>query len=853
MKVHPFSIVPKVPDLLSPLKEIMFNLWWSWNPEAVDLFRRIDHEMWSKTGHNPVAMLGMVSQQRLRELAQDPPFIAHMERMSEALKEYLDTAPKTPMTDGEECDLDGTCLAYFSMEYAIHECLPIYAGGLGALAGDHVKSASDLGLPLVAVGLLYRQGHYHQYLSYDGWQKEVYLENDFHNMPLTLVRGDDGEPVVIEVKIQEETVRLRAWMVKVGRVPLYLLDANMDENTPGMREITSRLYAPGAAIRLQQEIVLGIGGVRFLQKIGKAPSIFHMNEGHSAFLALERARITMAEFGLTFEEAIEAIRAGNIFTTHTPVQAGIDHFPADLIKAQLGQELIQMGIPMEGVMRLGLSDPSQGQADLSMAVLAIRTSIYRNGVSRLHGVVARKMWADVWRGTPVDEVPIGHVTNGIHVRTWLSDEMARLYFRYLGPQWMNETNSEKTWERIHEIPDNELWRAKERLKQRLIGYVRKNLPKHLARRGCAQSEVCTGEQVLDPEALTIGFARRFASYKRAALIFREPERLYKILGDKDRPAQIVFAGKAHPADDEGKKLIQQIIRFCRQREFRDRVVFVEDYDINIARYLVQGVDVWLNTPRRPLEACGTSGMKVIPNGGLHLSVLDGWWDEAYTNEVGWAIGNGEEQGDLETQDQLDSYDIYEVLEQDIIPLFYDRLEEEVPIAWVKKMKRAMATLIPVFNTDRMVSEYAEKYYKPAIKYRRRIGAENYRAAMHLAKWKKKVQTAWPNVAVTRVEELSRKETPIGEPLEISCTVALGGLENDDVRVEAYYGPLDNSGEISSPKSHPLHFDLKKDNGEVVFSGTILGEEVGRNGFAIRVRPTHPNLVNEPDSGLVIWG
>lgn len=853
MKVHHFSVVPKVPEALSPLREIMFNLWWTWNPEAVDLFRRIDHDMWSKSSHNPILMLGKVSQQRLMELSEDLAFLAHMKRVHGALLEYLQNCPSQK---GSECPLHGSCLAYFSMEYAIHECLPIYSGGLGALAGDHVKSASDLGLPLVAVGLLYRQGHYHQYLSYDGWQKEVYLENDFHNMAVTLVRGEDGSPVTVDVRIGDHLVKVRAWEAKVGRVPLYLLDVNFDDNPDEVREITSRLYAPGASIRLQQEIVLGVGGVRFLTKIGLGPCIFHMNEGHSAFLAIERASMAMRDYGLNFEEAIEVIRAGNIFTTHTPVQAGIDHFTPELLRSHLGRELSEMGIALEEVLRLGVgdsvADPKEIK-DLSMAVLAIKTSIYRNGVSRLHGEVSRRMWADVWRGTPADEVPIGHVTNGIHVRTWLSDEMARLYYRYLGPQWMNETSSSKVWERIYDIPDNELWRAKERLKQRLIGFVRRTLPKQLARRGCSQSEILSGEQVLDPEALTIGFARRFATYKRATLIFRDIERLSRILNDKNRPVQIVFAGKAHPADDEGKKFIQQIIKFCRQKEFRDKVVFVEDYDINIARYLVQGVDVWLNNPRRPLEACGTSGMKVIPNGGLHLSVLDGWWDEAYTNEVGWAIGNGEDQHDYEAQDQLDSFDIYEVLEQDIVPLFYDRVEEEVPTRWVKKMKVAMSTLVPVFNTDRMVSQYVEQYYKPAIKFKGRISAENHRAATHLTKWKQKVRAAWPKVGVTEVREPAFLETPIGDPLEISCTVALGGLATEDVRVEAYWGQLDSKGEISGAKSHALRFDYKKDSGEVVFGGTIFCEDVGSHGFAIRVRPTHPNLIGESETGLVVWG
>ncbi|NOY45693.1 MAG: glycosyltransferase family 1 protein [Deltaproteobacteria bacterium] len=850
MHIRTFSVTPRLPERLAPLLEIAHNLWWVWNPEAVDLFRRIDHDLWSATGHNPVALLGRVDQDRIESLARDPVFVAHMDRVAQALGRYLSMPTWVSQAYPE---LEAARVAYFSMEFGIHECLPVYAGGLGVLAGDHLKSASELGLPFVGVGLLYRQGYFHQYLTHDGWQQEVYPENDVYNMPLRPVRTEDGAPVEVEVRMAGRPVRIRAWRAQVGRIPLYLLDTNLAANDPADRAITHQLYAPGEGMRIRQEVVLGVGGVRLLEAVGVEPAVCHMNEGHSAFLGLERIRVLMERTELSFAEALEAVRVGSVFTTHTPVPAGIDLFRPPELEEYLGDILKEMGIGVGDLMALGRENPADPNAPLSMAVLALRLSGHRNGVSRLHGRVSRRMWAGVWPGIPEEEVPIGHVTNGIHVRSWLSDEMARLFDRYLGPSWVDEPLDQAMWKRVHDIPDNELWRAQERLKERLVGFVRRRLRTQLERRGAKPDEVRAADEVLDPEALTIGFARRFATYKRAVLLFRDPERLARILNHPDRPVQILFAGKAHPADNEGKKFIQEIVHHCRQKEFRNRVVFLEDYDVNLARYLVQGCDVWLNTPRRPLEACGTSGMKVVPNGGLHLSVLDGWWDEAYDGEVGWAIGHGEEYQNPDVQDRVESLDLYDLLENEVVPLYYTRGDDGLPRGWIQRTKTAMERLTPVFNTNRMVREYAERYYLPALSLWTRFAHSNHQAARALARWKARVREAWAGVRVAEVWADDGAERRVGDEFAVRCLVHLNGLAPEDVQVEAYYGLLDPSGHVTAPARRALRSEGRRDDGAWEFAGQIPCERTGRYGYVVRVLPHHPNLTSPWDLGLVVWG
>ncbi|MBC8100126.1 MAG: alpha-glucan family phosphorylase, partial [Armatimonadetes bacterium] len=707
--VATITVVPDMPEALARLTELAANLRWSWDDEIYMLFRRIDQDLWEKTYHNPVQMLGLVSQERLSQLVADPAFMAHYHRAIAEFDDYMQdtdtwyhqhhTTQRKPL------------LAYFSMEFGLTECLQTYSGGLGILSGDHLKSASDLGLPLVAVGLLYQEGYFQQYLNADGYQQENYPINDYSTQPVTLQRGPDGKPLKINVDLPGRKLYAQIWKVQVGRMPLYLLDTNVPENArQDDRNVTDRLYGGDKRQRIRQEILLGIGGIRALNAMGMHPDVCHMNEGHSAFLALERIRVEMERSKVTFSQARELTKSSNIFTTHTNVPAGLERFGYDLIDEHFTDYYRSMGLTRDQF--IGLGRENMGDYELfSMAVLALNLSADSNGVAQLHGKVAREMWRWMYPQVPTSEVPLGAITNGIHIQTWISREMATLFDRYLDPEWRTQENNPALWQGADGIPDGELWRTHERRRERLVAFARKRLREQLTRRGVSQTEVEAADEALNPDTLTIGFARRFATYKRATLLFRDTARLVKLLNDSERPVQIIFAGKAHPHDEEGKAFIREIVHMARTPDLRHSIVFLENYDMQVARYLVQGVDVWLNTPRRPKEASGTSGMKVIYNGGLNCSILDGWWDEAYSPQVGWAIGNGEEYRDNqgEQQDQIESQALYNVLEQDIIPLFYDRGRDSLPRGWISKVKAGLKTLAPFFNTRRMVQEYAEQY------------------------------------------------------------------------------------------------------------------------------------------------
>ncbi|MCK4602560.1 MAG: alpha-glucan family phosphorylase, partial [Phycisphaerae bacterium] len=605
-----FTIEPSLPDQLSPLLEIAYNLWWSWHGDAQDLFRRLDSDGWDECYHNPVAMLGQIDQGRLNEMAGDEGFLAHMNRVHNELQYYINNRGWWAKTYGGNGEVQ---MAYFCAEYGISECMPIYSGGLGILAGDHIKSASELDIPLVGVGLLYQQGYFRQRLNADGWQLELFPRNDFPNMPVQLARNAEGEPVTINLEIGERMTKVQVWQVRVGRIKLYLLDANLSENSPEDRHITAQLYGGDQEMRIRQEILFGIGGVRILKAMGLSPKAYHMNEGHSAFLGLERIRLLMAEQGVSFDEARQAVAASNIFTTHTPVPAGNDAFEPWMLEKYFANYWQQLGLSREQFLALGRQDPANKEEPMSLTVLAMHLSGFRNGVSRLHGSVSRNLWANIWPGVPNNEVPITSITNGIHTRSWLSHDLASLYDRYLGPRWHENPADTTAWNAVDQIPDPELWRTHERRRERLVAFARRCMRGQLMKRGAGAAELADAEEVLDPEALTIGFARRFATYKRANIILADIERLAKLLNNPDRRVQIIFAGKAHPRDNPGKDLIRQIVHTARKEPFRRSLVFLENYDMNVARYLVQGCDIWLNTPLRPMEASGTSGMKVAAN------------------------------------------------------------------------------------------------------------------------------------------------------------------------------------------------------------------------------------------------
>ena len=705
------TLFDKMPANLSRLPEIAYNLWWSWTPPARALFRRLDRSLWQKTQHNPVKLLHMITSERLENAGNDPAIRRQYDKVCLLLDKELD--PSDSWFHQNYPDEKEKMIAYFSFEFGIHNSLPIYSGGLGILSGDHAKEASDMGIPLVGVGFMYPQGYFRQNLPAHGWQEAVYEQLNMDEAPIQLLRDADGKLVKVKVFIGDHNISAQVWQMNVGRVTLYLLDTDMEDNNPWDRGLSARLYAGDSEMRLRQEIMLGIGGVRLLRYLDIHPTIWHMNEGHSAFLMLECLREKMRE-GASFEEAKSAIKAQSVFTTHTPVPAGHDAFGFHAVEQYLGYLWRDLNLSHEDILSLGEYEESWGTA-FNMTVLALRLAGRANGVSKLHGEVSREMWRPVWQNRPADQLPISHVTNGVHVPTWIAGEMSEVYNTYLGVNWRQVQDDLAVWQRIKDVQADQLWHTHVVLKQKLLHFLRERTRTKWLNGEHDAVQVLSSGQLLDPNALTLGFARRFATYKRANLIFRDIERLQQLLLDVHRPVQLIFAGKAHPADDGGKLLIQEIYKLTQNHQLGGRVAFVEDYDMHVARYLTQGVDVWLNTPRRPHEASGTSGMKASLNGIPNLSVLDGWWVEGYNGANGWAIGSGATTQNEEEQDRQDAISLYQILEDEVVPLFYNRDTDNVPRDWVKMMKEAIYTTAPQFSMKRMLVDYVEQLYVPAIR------------------------------------------------------------------------------------------------------------------------------------------
>ncbi|MCX5770473.1 MAG: alpha-glucan family phosphorylase [Candidatus Hydrogenedentes bacterium] len=749
-----FTVVPKLPPRLQPLMDIANNIWWCWDPGAVGLFFRIDRDLWTDTNQNPKQLLGAVSQARLEVLAKDDSFLNHMDDVVRRLKTYIESGtwkeknPSAPEEFG---------VAYLSAEFGLQESISIYSGGLGVLAGDHLKSSSDLGIPLVGIGLLYREGYFHQYLNADGWQQELYPHNDFYNMMIDVVHDDEGNPVIIDVEYPDRVVKARVWRCRVGRVPLYLLDCDIDQNIPEDREITARLYQGDRDMRIRQEIMLGVGGVKIMRTLNLKPTTYHMNEGHSAFMTLQRVKELMARDALNFWESVDAVRAGSVFTTHTPVPAGNDMFVPELITRYFTKYCSEVGISLDQLLALGRQNPFDAREPFCMTVLALKLSSFSNGVSELHGVVARAMWERTWDGVPIHEIPVTSITNGIHIPFWISHDLAGLYD------------------------------------------------------------------------------------------------LAKILVDEKMPVQFIIAGKAHPQDTQAKELIRRIIHYARQPEVRSRVVFVEDYDINVARYMVQGVDCWLNTPRRPMEASGTSGMKAASNGALNISVVDGWWGEAeILGENGWSIGRGESYTDPNEQDQVESEALYEILEKEVVPMFYDRGRDGLPRDWIHMMKTAIRTICPVFNTNRMVQEYANRFYIPAAIRRATLRADDRKRSKELTAWKQRVQGIWSNVRFTNVESGQTENLFFGSILEVTADLYLDTLKPEDVDAEIYYGDLDSLGRIPKGKTVPMECIQTLENNVYRFRGGVPCLKTGQQGLMVRAIPSHRDLATKHEMALITW-
>ncbi|TKJ40119.1 alpha-glucan phosphorylase [candidate division LCP-89 bacterium B3_LCP] len=843
-----FQVKATLPEELNRLTDLAFNLYWTWNHEAIELFHRLDRDLWDLTNHNPIKMLGKIKQERFNQIIQDDGFMAHLDRAYNQLQQYMNGSTWFASKYGK---VDAPAIAYFSMEYGLSECLPIYSGGLGILAGDHMKSASELGLPLVGIGLMYQQGYFQQYLNADGWQQETYPDNDFYNLPIKLEVDQEGSPIVVQVQFPGRVVSCYVWRVQVGRVALLLLDTNTPENSYDDRKITYQLYGGNQETRIQQELILGIGGMLALRKLGYHVKVCHMNEGHAGFMSFERIRHRKEKDGLSTEEATEIVKSGTIFTTHTPVPAGIDIFQLSTVNKYIHNLSQLSDIDNEFFVSFGRENPNDHREPLNMALMALRTTAYANGVSRLHGEVSKKMWHFIWPNIPEEEVPIGYVTNGIHTNSWISKEMSELLLRYLGPDWHRKPADQSIWDRVERIPDVELWRVHERRRERLVAFTRRRLVEQLKRRGASAKELDDAMETLNPEALTIGFARRFATYKRATLLLKDLNRLKKILGNHMMPVQFIFAGKAHPKDNAGKEFIKELIHFARQNDVRKHFVFLENYDISIARYLVQGVDVWLNNPQRPMEASGTSGMKVIPNGGLNFSVLDGWWCEGYDTDTGWAIGAGEQYHDPEYQDEVESKDLYDVLENEIMPLFYDLGSDGLPRGWIAKMKASMTKLSPVFSTNRMVQEYTEKFYLRAIDNWQKLSADNFAKTKTLVQWKQIIRDNWHDVKIVKTFQ-EKGKAKVGMSMKVDAEVHLGALKPEDVVVQIYSGPLDGDYNIVESVIENMKCVETLEDANYRYEGHIPCNESGQFGYSVRVLPDHPDMIDHFGLEMMHW-
>ncbi|QJB46481.1 alpha-glucan family phosphorylase [Dolichospermum flos-aquae] len=849
--IRTFNVSPSLPSRLEPLRKLAYNLHFDWNVESKDLFRRLDPDLWESTHHNPVLMLGTISQSRLLEVVEDEGFLAQVDRAARQLEDYLQeyTWYKKQRNQHQK-----ECYAYFSAEFGLVDCLPVYSGGLGVLAGDHLKSASDLGLPLVGVGLLYQQGYFAQYLNADGWQQERYLINDFYNMPLHLERNPDGTELRIAVDYPGRKVYARVWRVQVGTVPLYMLDTNIEPNKAYDHDITDQLYGGDIDMRIHQEIMLGIGGVQMLKALGYEVTAYHMNEGHAAFSALERIRTLIQEKGLSYREARQVVSSSNIFTTHTPVPAGIDLFAPDKILHYLGYYADIFGLPKEQFLGLGRENTGDLSSPFSMAVLALKMATFSNGVAQLHGVVSRQMFQGLWQKVPVEDVPIAAITNGVHARSCVSKSTQELYDRYLGPNWSSAPPDNQLWERMDAIPDEELWRNHERCRLDMVLYVREHLVKHLRDRGASASDIAQAQEVLDPNVLTIGFARRFATYKRATLWMRDLERIKRILlANKHRKVQFVIAGKAHPKDIPGKELIRDINHFIREHHLEKQVVFVPNYDIHIARLMVAGCDIWLNTPRRPREASGTSGMKAAMNGLPNLSVLDGWWDEADYVRTGWAIGHGENYDDPNYQDEIEANALYELLEKEVIPLFYDHRDGDgLPRPWVAKMKDAIRLNCPFFNTARMVREYAMRAYFPASDRYHTLTVDNYAPAKELAAWRAKLGEHWFSIKIKDIDVSAASDIEVNQTVAVKAKVNLATLSNDDVQVELYQGSIDANGDIVNAVPVVMDYQGQDPENSSVYTANITYTTSGLQGLSLRVLPRNQYLSSPYEPRLIAW-
>ena len=849
------TVKPQLPKSINRLDEIANNLWWSWNSEYLRLLKKIDRDLWETVEKNPVKFLKRVSQERLEMSAKDSSFVKEYEKVLKNYEDYMSS--KDTWFSKKYPENKNDLIAYFSAEYGLDETIPIYSGGLGILSGDHLKSASDLGIPLVGVGLLYKNGYFHQKIEGYGIQKSEYKNIELDNMPIHSVKDEDGEDLLIEVKFQKRTVYLKVWKINVGRICLYLLDSDIDKNSAEDRETTLKLYGGDQDMRIRQEIVLGIAGVRLLKKLGLNPTIYHMNEGHSAFLTLELIKNTIAEKEVTFEIAKDIVSSKTVFTTHTPVPAGNDIFPTDLVERYFNEFWPKMGLGREEFLKLGMKPCDQLEPGFNMGILALKIAGKKNGVSKLHGEVSRELFGDVWPNIAANESPITYVTNGIHTCTWVPQNLKELYNKYLTspatPYWQDKIYLDETWKRIKNIPDNELWNAHLERKEKLIQIIKDNTTNRLRRAGVSYDEIKEMISGISSNDLIIGFARRFATYKRATLIFNDLERITEILNDKEHPVRLVFAGKAHPADKEGQDLIKFIHEISMKPQFRGKIFLLENYNIAMSRYLISGVDVWLNNPRRPMEASGTSGQKASVNGVVNFSVLDGWWAEGYDQTNGWTIGTDKEYSSYAEQDIADSQSMYRTLETKIIPTFYNRPSENEPSEeWMKIMKQSIITTGGKYSTARMLVDYTNNLYIPLINLYDEHFSKLDEAA-EFTSWKKHVKDNWDNILIEQTDNPENVRIDAGEAIEVGCKVTLPNLEKEDIRVEVYCGKISDEGRVENITVVPMKFvSEEKEYKRYTYTARISLSTGGNYGYTFRVMPTNKMLLDSENLDLVKW-
>ena len=844
------TVNPQLPKEISKLSEIANNLWWSWNTDYLKLLKQIDRDLWENVGKNPVKFLKLVSQERLEKASQNQEFLKQYNIVANNFENYMNSKNTWFSKNYPKNEKD--LIAYFSAEYGLDETIPIYSGGLGILSGDHLKSASDLGLPFVAVGMLYKEGYFIQKLSKYGEQENNYVKADLNNLPIEAVKDSEGKDLKITVDYPERKLYLKVWKINVGRIKLYLMDSDIDENSEEDKKVTLQLYGGDQDMRIKQEIVLGMGGVKLLKTLGLNPTVYHMNEGHSSFLTLELIKDLMEEKKISFEMAKDITTSKTVFTTHTPVPAGNDIFPLDLVEKYFKDFWPKIGLSREEFLKLGMKPTEKLDNGFNMGILALKNAGKKNGVSKLHGAVSRELFGEVWPNIAANESPIGYVTNGIHTCSWLAQNLKELYNEYLIPYWQDNMQKDDVWKQIKDIPNERLWNEHQARKMKMLKMVKENTTERLKRVGIPYEEIKEITSKINPNALTIGFARRFATYKRATLIFKDLERITQILNDSERPIQLIFAGKAHPLDKVGQDLIKYINELAMKPQFKGKIFVLENYNIGMSRYLISGCDVWLNNPRRPMEASGTSGQKASVNGVINFSVLDGWWAEGYDQTNGWTIGTNAEFTSYEEQDLADSESLYNTLENKIIPLYYENREENIPNNWVEIMKNSIITTGGKYSTQRMVIDYTNKMYIPLCNLYNTYYS-NLESVAEYSQWKSELNNSWNDIEIKQLNNLSDISMDAGNKINVECEVKLPNINVENIEAQVYYGKIAENGMVDNIEIIPMKLKAKNEEEKTyTFEAKIELTTGGDYGYTFRVMPKHEMLLESSDLNLIKW-